>query len=102
MVEAMCIREALNWAIRNNINTAIIELDALTVVQEINSHILDNTVLGSIIVDCICLLNQRPMMTLSHVYRSANKLTYFLTQESITKPGLHDWRFSFHKHIPSY
>lgn len=87
--EAMCIQKTLNWAIKNNINAAIIELDAF-VVQAINSRILDNTMFGSIIVDCICLLNQRARMTLSHVYRSVNKLAYFLAQESIIKPGLHD------------
>lgn len=89
--KAMCVCEALSWVKNCDLSEPHIETDALVMVQAINANLEDDSFFDSLISNCVDLINQIPGVVVLHLFRSMNRVPYYLARPSISKPVLNDW-----------
>lgn len=79
VAEAMCFREALSWFKDRGFSYVEVESDALVVVNAINHNKVNDSYLGSIVLDCIVLLRELPNCKVFYVkIRWMNQIAYTL------------------------
>ena len=89
--EALGFKEALSWVKSLNVQSVLFEMDALLVVQAIQHPIQDNSLFGTVIADCVCLLKEMPSCQVSFIPRSVNVVVHCLARASHSMPGLYEW-----------
>ncbi|XP_030497977.2 uncharacterized protein LOC115713630 [Cannabis sativa] len=80
LVEAIGVKEALSWIKEKGWQRIILEADSLVVVQALESNVEMQSVFGSVIVDCINLLNSLVNVYVRFVKRSANNTAHCLAR----------------------
>ena len=80
IAEAIGVREALSWIKDRNWHHITIETDSLLVVQALRSTIRMDSYFGSIIADCLSILQSLPSVCILFVRRSANMAAHLLAR----------------------
>ncbi|KAF5480042.1 hypothetical protein F2P56_000817 [Juglans regia] len=78
VAETEALWRALKLCSKLNIGEAMFEGDALEVVKAVNCADENWEWNGQVIADCRELLVHRPMWSITHTYREANKIAHFL------------------------
>ena len=63
----------LQLCLQINAQSVVIELDAKAIVDAFNSPSSSNSIVSSLMDDCICLATRIPQKRFRHIYREANK-----------------------------
>uniref|UniRef100_A0A803PEZ1 RNase H type-1 domain-containing protein n=1 Tax=Cannabis sativa TaxID=3483 RepID=A0A803PEZ1_CANSA len=80
LVEAIGVKEALSWIKEKGWQRIILETDSLVVVQALESNVEMQSIFGSVIIDCINLLNSLVNVYVRFVKRSANNTAHCLAR----------------------
>lgn len=78
LAEATDVRETLSWLKDRNWHHVTIETNSLLVAQALRNNICMDSYFGSIISDCLSILQTLPSVYILLVRRSANKAAHLL------------------------
>ena len=73
LAKLWALRDGLQLCLQINAQSVVIELDAKAIVDAFNSPSPSNSIVSSLMDDCICLATRIPHKRFRHIYREANK-----------------------------
>ena len=80
------MRDDLTLCLNRNFLVVIIDLDAKAVINVISNPNQPNSIISSIVNDCMHLASKIPWTRFSHYFREANRCANHLAKRELTNP----------------